>query len=169
MRGQYEERSFNSTVKASGNESLAIQVELDNEQVKFLQSVDDRFKALFPSDEKYQWTPLLRTTKHNETTVKVNVCLSGEDSALTLLKFMHEGKVLSGKGWDFLKNHADMEKAGAYAFGGGETKVVVKLRAWTMKGKDGIIREGLSLAATHLFIKPRERVVIEVADVLEAW
>ena len=169
MRGQYEQRSFNSAAKASGNESLAIQMELDNEQVKFLQSVDDRFKTLFPSDEKYEWTSLLRTTKHNETTAKVNVCLSGEDSALTLLKFTHEGKVLSGKGWDFLAKRADVEKAGAYAFGGGETKVVVKLRAWSMTGKDGVLRKGLSLAATHVFIKPRERVVIEVADVLEAW
>jgi hypothetical protein len=129
---------------------------LDNELAKFLQSVDDCFKTLVPSDEKYEWTSLLRTTKHNETTGKVNVCLSGEDSALTFLKFMHKGKVLSGKGWDFLKKHADAEKEGAYAFGGGETKVVVKLRGWSMTGKDGVLRKGLSLAATHVFIKPRE-------------
>lgn len=170
MRGQYEQRSFNSAgTKAAGNESLAIQVELDNEQDKLLEKVEAKFKALFPTEEKYEWTSLLRTTKYNETATKVNVCLNGEESALTLLKFIHEGKVLSGKGWDFLKARADIDKAGAYAFGGGELKVTVKLRAWSMTGKDGVIRKGLSLAATHILIKPRERVVIEVADVLEAW
>ena len=132
MRGQYEERSFNSAgAKASGNESLAIQVELDSEQVKFLEMVEAKFKALFPAEEKYEWTPFVRTTKHNEAAVKVNVCLSGEESALTSLKFIHEGQVLSGKGWEF--------------------------------------RKGLSLAATHVMIKPQERIVIEVADVLDAW
>lgn len=170
MRGQYEQRSFNSPgTKAAGNESLAIQIELDNEQVKFFEAVEAKFKPQFPSEEKYEWTSLLRTTKHNETAAKVNVCLSGEESALTLLKFIQDGKVVSGKGWDFLKAQADVEKAGAYAFGGGELKVTVKLRAWSMTGKDGVIRKGLSLAATHVMIKPRERVVIEVADVLEAW
>jgi hypothetical protein len=170
MRGQYEQRSFNSPgTKAAGNESLAIQIELDNEQVKFFEMVDAKFKTLFPTEEKYEWTSLLRTTKHNETAAKVNVCLSGEESALTLVKFIRDGKVESGKGWDYFKVQADAEKAGAYAFGGGELKVTVKLRAWSMTGKDGVIRKGLSLAATHVMIKPRERVVIEVADVLEAW
>ena len=170
MRGQYEQRSFNSQgTKAVGNESLAIQIELDNEQVKFFEMVEAKFKSLFPTEEKYEWTSMLRTTKHNETAAKVNVCLNGEESALTLLKFIQDGKVVSGKGWDFLKAQADVEKAGAYAFGGGELKVTVKLRAWSMTGKDGVIRKGLSLTATHVMIKPRERVVIEVADVLEAW
>ena len=172
MRGQYEQRSFNNQgTKASGNESLAIQIELDTEQIKFIEVLDARFKGMFPTEEneKYEWTPLLRTTKHNETAVKVNVCLNGEESALTLLKFIHEGKVLSGKGWDFLKARADIDKAGAYAFGGSELKVTLKLRAWSMIGKNGILRKGLSFAATHILIKPREKVVIEVADVLEAW
>jgi hypothetical protein len=150
-QGQYEQRSFNSPgTKAAGNESLAIQIELDNEQVKFFEMVDAKFKTLFPTEEKYEWTSLLRTTKHNETAAKVNVCLSGEESALTLLKFIRDGKVESGKGCDYFKAQADVEKAGAYAFGGGELKVTVKLRAWSMTGKDGVIRKGLSLAATHV-------------------
>ena len=77
--------------------------------------------------------------------------------------------MLTGRGWDFLKERADVEKAGKYAFAGGEVKVVTKLRAWSMTGKDGKVRKGISLAATQLFIKPRERVVIEEPDVLEPW
>ena len=44
-----------------------------------------------------------------------------------------------------------------------------KLRAWSMTGKDGKTRKGLSLAATQLFIKPREKVLIQEADILEPW
>jgi len=91
MRGQYEQRSFNNPgTKAAGSESLAIQIELDNEQVKFLEAVEAKFKSLFPTEENYQWTSIVRKTKHNEMAAKVNVCLSGEDSALTHLKFIQD-------------------------------------------------------------------------------
>ncbi len=100
------------------------------------------------------------------STVHIRVA---DETGLTLLKFISEGQVLSGHGWGFLKERAEAEKSGQYAFGGGEVKVVAKLRAWSMTGKDGKIRKGLSLAATQLFIKPREKVLIQEADVLEPW
>jgi hypothetical protein len=171
MKGAYEQRSFNSPgVKAKASESLSIRVELDKEQVKFLEMVETRFKSLFPeSNNDVEWSPLISfNERYQETNVKVNVCLSGEEADLTSLKFKQE-TVHSGRGWDFLKERAAAEKSGAYAFGGGEVKVVAKLRAWTLTGKDGKVRRGISLAATQLFIKPREKVVIEEPDVLEEW
>ena len=103
MKGAYEQRSFNSTgVKPKGNESLAIKVELDNDQVKFLEMVEERFKGLFPEDAGTEWSPLMAVDKrYGETTAKLNVCLSWEESAQTLLKFKQDGEVLSGRGWDF--------------------------------------------------------------------
>lgn len=173
MHGTYEQRSFNSEGTGSkrfGAESLAIQVELDSAQVSFLQSLDARLKELFPTDESFEWVPLVRTSDRYAPTAKVNICLrAADETGLTLLKFISEGQVLSGHGWEFLKERAAAEKSGQYAFGGGEVKVVAKLRAWSMTGKDGKIRKGLSLAATQLFIKPREKVLIQEADVLEPW
>ena len=74
-----------------------------------------------------------------------------------------------GHGWDFLKGYADIERNRRNAFTGAEVKVVAKLRAWKMTDKDGKVRAGVSLAATQLFIKPKPRIVIEEADILEDW
>ena len=38
-----------------------------------------------------------------------------------------------------------------------------------MTDKNGKVRAGISMAATQLFIKPKARVIIEEADVLEDW
>ena len=173
MKGTYDQRSFNSEgVRAKGSESLGVRVELDKEQVQFLEAAEAKFKELMPPEKaSCEWVPLVTADKRTgESTAKVTVCLTGEESSQTLLKFMHEGQVLSGKGWDFLKERADADRPGSqYAFGGAEAKTVVRFRAYSMLGKDGKVRRGITLAATQLFIKPRERVVIEEVDVLEAW
>ena len=38
-----------------------------------------------------------------------------------------------------------------------------------MTDKDGKVKAGVSMTATQLFIKPKARVVIEEADILEDW
>lgn len=171
MKGAYEQRSFNSKgVKQKGTESLAIRVELDNDQVSFIEAVEERFKSLFPEGDGGEWTsPLSVDKRDGSKNAKISVCLSGEESAQTLLKFKQSDEVVSGRGWDFLKERADVDKAGNYAFAGGEVKVVVRLRAYRTLGKDGKHIRGITLAATQLFIKPRERVIIEEIDVLDEW
>jgi hypothetical protein len=172
MTGTYEQRSFNSAAvkPASGNESLGIRVELGDAQVEFLERLEAKFKALFPADGPFEWSSLVVSSdKYSKSSVKVNVCLSGDESSLTLLGFIKDGEVERGHGWEFLKANAEAESSGRYAFAGAEMKVVAKVRAWSMLDKEGKVRKGLSLAATQLFIKPRERIIIQEADVLKPW
>ena len=170
MSGAVEQKSFHKGAAAKGNESLSIRVELDSEQVEFLEKVDEKMKGFFGTDEALEWSPMVnKNEKYDKPTAKLNVCLSGDDSALTLLKFKPGDVVERGHGWDFLKGYADAEKNRRNAFTGAETKVVVKLRAWKMTDKDGKVRAGVSMAATQLFIKPKPRIVIEEADILEDW
>ena len=169
--GAVEQRSFHKGgVVAKGNESLSIRVELDNELAEFLEKVDAKMKGLFGTDEEFEWSPMVnKNEKYDKPTAKLNVCLSGDDSALTLLKFKPGDVVECGHGWEFLKGYADAEKNRRNAFTGAEAKMVAKLRAWKMTDKDGKVRAGVSLAATQLFIKPKPRIVIEEADILEDW
>ena len=169
MAGATEQRSFNSGAKAKGSESLSIRVELGSEQAQFLEAVDAQMKALFGStEETFEWTSLVnKNDKYEKPTAKLNVCLSGEESALTLLKFKPGDVVERGHGWDFLKGFVEAAQIRRNAFTGAEVKVVVKLRAWKMTDKDGKIRAGVSLSATQLFIKPKAGAIM--ADILEDW
>ena len=168
--GAVEQRSFHKGAAAKGNESLSIRVELDSEQAEFLEKVDEKMKGFFGADEAFEWSPMVnKNEKYDKPTAKLNVCLSGDDSALTLLKFKPGDVVERGHGWEFLKGYADAEKNRRNAFTGAEAKMVAKLRAWKMTDKDGKVRAGVSLAATQLFIKPKPRIVIEEADILEDW
>ena len=170
VAGTTEQRSFNSGVKGKGNENLSIRVELGQEQAEFLEKVDEKMRGLFGTEEAFEWTPMVtKNEKYEKPTAKLQVCLSGEDSALTLLKCKPGDVVEKGYGWDFLKSLADLEKNRRNAFTGAEAKAVVKLRAWKMTDKDGKVKAGVSMAATQLFIKPKARVVIEEADILEDW
>ena len=169
--GAVEQRSFHKGgVVAKGNESLSIRVELDSELAEFLEKVDAKMKGLFGTDEELEWSPMVnKNEKYDKPTAKLNVCLSGDDSTLTLLKFKPGDVVECGHGWEFLKGYADAEKNRRNAFTGAEAKMVAKLRAWKMTDKDGKVRAGVSMAATQLFIKPKPRIVIEEADILEDW
>ena len=171
VAGNWELRSFNSTApkKGKGSESLPFRVELDSEQVEFLEKVDEQMKALFCEDAT--WVPVVvKNDKQEKPTAKINVCLSGADADLTSLKIKRGDLVEKGRGWDFLKTAADMRDSDKVAFTGAEVKIVAKLRAWKMKGQsDCITRAGISLAATQLFIRPMEREIVEEADVLEDW
>ena len=170
MAGVTEERSFHRGEKSEKNESLSIRVELGSEQAEFLQKVDDAMKALFGTEEPFEWTPIVNQhDKYEKPTAKLSVCLGGDESSLTLLKFKPGDVVERGNGFEFLKGYADAEKNRRNAFTGGEAKVVVNLRAWKMTDKNGKVRAGISLAATQLFIKPKPRIVIEEADILEDW
>ena len=170
MSGAVEQRAFHKGATAKGNESLSIRVELDSEQTKFLEKVDEKLKGLFGSEEGFEWTPMVtKNEKYEKPTAKLNVCLTGDDAALTLLKFKLGDVVERGHGWDFLKGCADVEKNRRNAFTGAEAKVVAKLRAWMMTDKNGKVRAGVSMAATQLFIKPKPRIVIEETDILEDW
>jgi len=168
--GTTEQRSFNSKVQAKGNESLSIRVELGKEQAEFLEKVDEKMRGLFGTEEAFEWTPMVsKNDKYEKPTGKLQVCLSGDDSALTLLKFKPGDVVERGYGWDFLKSLADVEKNRRNAFTGAEVKAVVKLRAWKMTDKDGKVKAGVSMTATQLFIKPKAREIVEEADILEDW
>ena len=170
MDGTTEQRSFNSGVKAKGNENLSIRVELGKEQAEFLEKVDEKMRGLFGTEDTFEWVPMVaKNDKYEKPTAKLQVCLNGDDSAMTLLKCKPGDVVEKGYGWDFLKSLADMEKNRRNAFTGAEAKAVVKLRAWKMTDKDGKAKAGVSMAATQLFIKPKARVVIEEADILEDW
>ena len=166
MEGSVEERSFNcAAVKSKGNENLSIRVELGDEQAEFLQKVDEKMQGLF--GEKLEWTPMVtRNPLFNKGTAKLQVCLKGNEAALTLLKFKPGDVVERGHGWDFLKQFAEADKGRRNAFTGAEVKAVVKLRAWKMTDKDGKVRAGVSMAATQLFIKPKPHVIV---DILEDW
>ena len=167
MEGSVEQRSFNCAgVKGKGNENLAIRVELGDEQAEFLQKVDEKMHGLF-GEEKLEWTPMVaRNELFNKGTGKLQVCLKGNEAALTLLKFKPGDVVERGHGWDFLKQFAEADKGRRNAFTGAEVKAVVKLRAWKMTDKDGKVRAGVSMAATQLFIKPKPHVIV---DILEDW
>ena len=170
MDGTTEQRSFNSGVKGKGNENLSIRVELGKEQAAFLEKVDEKIRGLFGTEDTFEWVPMVsKNNKYETPTAKLQVCLSGDESALTLLKFKPGDVVEKGYGWDFLKSLADVEKNRRNAFTGAEAKVVVKLRAWKMTDKDGKVKAGVSMAATQLFIKPKPRVIVEEADILEDW
>ena len=169
ISGAVEQRSFNTPgVKVKSTESLSIRVELGSEQAEFLEKMDVKFKALFGQDS--EWTPLLaKNDKYEKPTTKLNVCLSGDESALTLLKVKPGDVVERGYGWDFLKSLADADKGHRNAFTGAEVKAVAKLRAWRMTDKEGKIRAGLTMMASQLFFKPKPRVTVEEADILEDW
>ena len=88
MDGTTEQRSFNSGAKAKGNENLSIRVELGSEQAEFLEKVDEKMRGLFGTEETFEWTPMVnKNAKQHSPTAKLQVCLHGDDSALTLLKF----------------------------------------------------------------------------------
>ena len=70
-----------------------------------------------------------------------------------------------GAGWQFLKEHcSDYDLRTRAAFNGAEVKAIVKVRVWSRTKEAGV-----SLTATQLAIKVKERVVIQEADVLGAW
>jgi len=169
IAGAVEQRSFNTPgIKAKSIESLSIRVELGSEQAEFLEKMDAKFKAVFGQDS--QWTPLLsRNDKYEKLTAKLNVCLSGEDSALTLIKVKPDDVVERGYGWVFLKSLADADKGHHNLFTGAEVKAVAKLRAWRRTDEHGKIWAGLKLAASQLFFKPKPRMIVQEADILEDW
>ena len=166
MEGSVEQRSFNcAAVKGKGNENLSIRVELGDEQAEFLQKVDEKMHGLF--GEKLEWTPMVARSEFiNKGTAKLQVCLKGNEAALTLLKFKPGDVVERGHGWDFLKQFAEADKSRRNAFTGAEVKAVVKLRAWKMINKAGVLCAGVSMTATQLFIKPKPHVIV---DILEDW
>ena len=102
MDGSVEQRSFNCAgVKGKGNENLSIRVELGDEQAEFLQKVDEKMQSLF--GEKLEWTPMVaRNELFNKGTARLQVCLKGNEAALTLLKFKPGDVVEKGSGWEFL-------------------------------------------------------------------
>ena len=171
VTGNWEQRSFNSTmpIREKSSESLSFRVELGSEQAEFLRKVDEQMKALFCEDAT--WVPLVvKNDKYEKPTAKVNVCLSGADADLTALKIKRGDVVEKGRGWVFFKMAADQGDSYRVAFLGAEVKIVAKLRAWKMKGQsDSIVRAGITMAATQLFIKPQEREIVEEADVLADW
>lgn len=172
MEGVVEQRSFNSSMqpKKSGSENLSIRIDIGKEQADFLEKLDEKMQALFGADAT--WVPMVsKNDKFEKPTTKLNVCLRGDDANLTLLKVKRgDGPVEKGHGWDFLKTVAIDTRGRQNAFTGAEVKVVAKLRAWKMTGKsDNVVRAGIAMAATQLFIKPKPREVVEEADILEDW
>jgi len=166
MNGHVEQRSFNCGAKANGVESLGIRIELDEAQIKFLEDLDAKMKAAFAPDGSLIWMPLVgKNDKYETLSTKINVALAGAAELLTPITMIVGESIDKGAGWNFLKEHcSDHELRARAAFNGAEAKAVVKLRVWSQNG-----RAGVSLTATQLAIKVKERVVIQEADVLGAW
>ena len=155
MAGAVEMRSFNSKVLAKPNESLGIRVQVADELLDFLGKLDRQCRELFQqTGASHEWSPMVaHNDKYNNDTVKLSVGLTGQCAAL---KVRVGDEVLKGEGWQFLKDNADDPRS---AFSGAEAKVAVKLRLWTQDKKAGV-----SLVATQLFLKPREKPAVVEED-----
>ena len=94
--------------------------------------------------------------KYQNDNVKLTVGLTGQCAAL---KILVGEELAKGSGWEFLKEQAGKEHS---AFSGAEAKAVVKLRIWVVDGK-----AGLGLDATQLFLKAREKQVVEEEDAFD--
>ena len=151
MAGAVEQRSFNSNKPAKPNESLGIRVQVADELLDFLGKLDQQCRELFrQTGASHEWSPMVaHNSKYNNDTVKLSVGLTGQ---CTALKVKVDNDVRKGEGWQFLKENSDDSRS---AFSGAEIKVVVKLRLWTQEKKAGV-----SLVATQLFLKPREKLVV---------
>ena len=167
MLGVVEQRSFNvKGLKGKGTESLSIRVAIDDEQIEFLEKLDAKLFALYGVD-KAIWSPIIaRNDKYEKPTVSIKVCLKGDESALTLLKFKQGDVVERDFGWDFLKAQADIEKSKRNAFTGAEVKTILKVRGYRFVNEKGKEMAGISLVANDMFIKPKPRVII---DFIEDW
>ena len=61
-------------------------------------------RSLFGTEETFEWVPMVTTNDKYETpTAKVQVCLSGDEAAMTLLKFKPGDVVEKGSGWEYPK------------------------------------------------------------------
>ena len=117
-------------------------------------------KAVFAPDGSLIWMPLVgKNDKYETLSTKINVALAGAAEMLTPITMIVGESIDKGAGWNFLKEHCS-----DYELRAREAKAVVKLRVWSQNG-----RAGVSLTATQLAIKVKERVVIQEADVLGAW
>jgi len=163
MVGDKEKRSFN-TADGKGN-SLGLYLQINEDQANFLKAASNKLKLEFEaaSDGKVEWTPLIaKNDKYNSFGVGVDICLAGQETALTHLRIKQGEEKHAGTGWNFLK-----EKAGDrfMAFKGAEVMAVVKFRVW--KAVDGdTTKAGAKLVATQLAIKVPER---KFVDVLPDW
>ena len=161
MAGDKEKRSFNAHGDEAKGNSLSLYVQLDEEQVKFLDAASEKLKAQFEGD--VVWSPLVpKNDKYQSHAIGVDICLGGKDTALTPIKIKQGGETLAGAGWDFLKERA----SGSYtAFTGAEVMMVVKFRPWKAVVQ-GVTKAGVKLVATQLAIKVLER---KFVDVLPDW
>ena len=161
MAGDKEKRSFN-TQDGKGN-SLGVYIQLNEDQAKFLSEASDRLKAQFEAEGEVEWHPLMsKNDKYDSFAVGVDVCLAGQETALTQLRIKKGDEKCAGAGWGFLK-----EQAGDrfMAFKGAELMVVVKFRPWKSMVND-VTKAGVKLVATQLAIKVPER---KFVDVLPDW
>jgi len=163
MAGDKEKRSFNAT-DGKGN-SLGLYLHINDDQANFLKAASNKLKLEFEAEAegKVEWHPLIaKNDKYESFGVGVDICLAGQESALTHLRIKQGEEKYAGTGWQFLK-----ERAGDrfMAFKGAEVMAVVKFRAW--KSVDGdVTKAGVKLVATQLAIKVQER---KFVDYLPDW
>ena len=163
MAGDKEKRSFNAQGDGAKGNNLSLYLQLDDEQAEFLKLASDKIKAQFEADGAVEWHPLIGTSdKYSSAAVGVDVCLAGQETALTHLRIKKGNEKFAGTGWNFLKEQAGDRYM---AFKGAEVMAVVKFRPWKSV-KDGVTKAGVSLVATQLAIKVQER---KFVDALPDW
>jgi len=148
--GTYEKPSFlggKVPDRKGCPESLSLRVTLNPAQLEFLQKLDEATQTAYAEISPGKWNPLV-SPEHQQC--KVSVVLAGD--GMTHLTVVKDGAVHKGLGFDFLKTF-DCN------FSSAMVKMVVRIRkVWQHTGK-----AGLSLEATQLVLKPRERPVEEDA------
>ena len=161
IAGDKEKRSFNAQ-DGKGNH-LGIYLQLNEDQAKFLQNASNQLKAQFEAEGEVQWHPLMsKSDKYDSFAVGVDVCLAGQEAALTNLRIKKGEEKHAGTGWNFLK---EMAGDRYMAFKGAEVMVVAKFRPWKSV-MEGATKAGVKLVATQLAIKVAER---KFVDVLPDW
>lgn len=153
LDGKFETPSFltgKHPEKSGMSEGLSLKVRLADPQVELLKKLDDTAHSAFSRFAEVKWNPLVTEAvkmdgKYNDKLCKFNVVLKGD--GLTKIKIVDGGKVISGEGWEFLKELGYVN--GSSAFKRAEVKAAIKVKKlWHVAGK-----AGLSLEATQLVLR----------------
>lgn len=166
MLGNVEKTSFNSDAKAKASEHLTVRVDLNQELEDWLNLLDDKISGEYAKeDAESKWQPLVKQWSTlgqvaEFPTVRVQVGLTGECTALKICDEADASVQVAGQGWEFLSGEA-ARRHQRCRFYGAAAKMVLRPKVWKLDGK-----AGLALFATQMVLKP---VVFEKVEELDAF